>query len=96
MCDPFMVRMFLATFKRPVLGWSYDLTRWDNSAKDLVPSWGPLRVDLSHMKFADDLNKIVLADAGSSFGEFLPVVGCSVGRVCLMRGCGGRVGRGGE
>eukprot|EP00959_Pyramimonas_sp_CCMP1952_P069530 1451313-Pyramimonas_sp.AAC.1 len=91
MGDPFMVRMFIASFKRLVAGWSYDLLRWDNLAKDLIASWGPLRVNLSLLKFADDLNQSALAGVGSSLWEFMATlrsVDESLGVRLAPFGCG--------
>eukprot|EP00959_Pyramimonas_sp_CCMP1952_P179338 3749296-Pyramimonas_sp.AAC.1 len=71
MGDPYIVAMFLATFSRPILGWGRELWSRGPSAKDLNAQWGDIRADLSLIKYADNLNKAILADFGTSLEGFL-------------------------
>eukprot|EP00959_Pyramimonas_sp_CCMP1952_P346916 7266046-Pyramimonas_sp.AAC.1 len=66
MGDPYIVDMFLAAFSRPILGRGRELWSRDPSAKDLTAQWSDIRAGLSLIKYADDLNKVILADFGTS------------------------------
>eukprot|EP00959_Pyramimonas_sp_CCMP1952_P431660 9040106-Pyramimonas_sp.AAC.1 len=63
MGDPFAVKAFVGTFARPVLQWQYDQQGADPQSRLLHASWESLRADLSLYKYADDINKIIIANS---------------------------------
>eukprot|EP00959_Pyramimonas_sp_CCMP1952_P113011 2362177-Pyramimonas_sp.AAC.1 len=71
MGDPFTVQGFLGTFSRAVLQWSYSLFRYDPFARESFASFSGLVADLSLTKYADDLQKMILAEPGSTLRDFL-------------------------
>jgi len=71
MGDPFIVAAFMRTFNFPILSWGMRLREWDMRANILVGEWKGWRVDTSLQKYADDLNKIIVADPGDSLSSFL-------------------------
>eukprot|EP00959_Pyramimonas_sp_CCMP1952_P166720 3484449-Pyramimonas_sp.AAC.1 len=71
MGDPFTVQGFLGTFSQAALQWSYSLVRSDPSARELFAYFSGLVADLSLTKYADDLQKMILAGPGNMLRDFL-------------------------
>eukprot|EP00959_Pyramimonas_sp_CCMP1952_P303915 6360206-Pyramimonas_sp.AAC.1 len=64
--DPLTARGFLGTLSRAVLQWSYSLRQADPSSRDIIAAWSGLAADLKLTKYANDLQKMMLAGAGST------------------------------
>ncbi|CAK0856150.1 unnamed protein product [Prorocentrum cordatum] len=69
MGGPFTVAAFLGTFSRATLQWAYQWSRSDPMSRFLVSKWLNFQSDLSLLKYADDVNKTVVASDEMTLGD---------------------------
>eukprot|EP00959_Pyramimonas_sp_CCMP1952_P438517 9180570-Pyramimonas_sp.AAC.1 len=67
---PLTAQGFLGTFGRATAALGHHVFTNDRSAKFSMSSWQQFSVDISLIKYADDLNKFAVADLGSAVWDF--------------------------